>query len=328
MEREGYRYPKHGESMIPQLDSDGRLRHLLTLEDLPRTTMLQLLDRAGQIRDAAVGRVGKRNVLAGAAVCTLFFEPSTRTRSSFQLAAQRLGADVLNFDASTSSTRKGETARDTLKNIEAMGVRGFVVRHPDDGAVAMLAAQLGEGTSLINAGDGRSAHPTQGLLDMLTLRQAKGSDFSRLKVLIVGDVKHSRVARSDLQALRTLGAGEIRVCGPQALLPDDGTLADCAVGQDFDAMLDGVDALMMLRLQRERMEEGLVPSLEDYHARYGLTALRLRRAAVDAAVLHPGPVNRGVEITDEVVDGPQSWVLRQVCNGVAVRMAVLETLLG
>ncbi|KRG46628.1 aspartate carbamoyltransferase catalytic subunit [Stenotrophomonas panacihumi] len=314
--------------MTMQLDSNGRLRHLLTLEGLPRATLLQLLDRAGQIRDAAVGRVGKRNVLAGSAVCTLFFEPSTRTRSSFQLAAQRLGADVLNFDASTSSTRKGETDRDTLKNLEAMSVRGFVVRHPEDGAVARLAGEAGEGTALINAGDGRSAHPTQGLLDMLTLRQAKGSDFSKLKLVIVGDVKHSRVARSDLHALRTLGAGEIRVCGPAALLPEDGILDGCQVGDDLDAMLEGVDAVMMLRLQRERMEEGLVPSLEGYHARYGLTAERLRRAAPDAAVLHPGPINRGVEITDEVVDGPQSWVLRQVANGVAVRMAVLETLLG
>ena len=261
-------------------------------------------------------------------MCTLFFETSTRTRSSFQLAATRLGADVLNFDASTSSTRKGETARDTLKNLEAMGVRGFVVRHPDDGAVQALADAAGEGTALVNAGDCRSAHPTQGLLDMLNLRQAKGSDFSKLKVLIVGDVKHSRVARSDLHALRALGAGEVRVCGPASLLPDAETTAGCMVGDDFDAMLEGVDAVMMLRLQRERMEEGLVPSLEDYHARYGLTAQRLRRAAGDAAVLHPGPINRGVEITDEVADGPQSWVLRQVANGVAVRMAVLEHLLG
>jgi aspartate carbamoyltransferase catalytic subunit len=312
----------------PQLDSNGRLRHLLTLEGLPRATLLQLLDRAGQIRDAAVGRVGKRNVLAGTAVCTLFFEPSTRTRSSFQLAAQRLGADVLSFDASTSSTRKGETARDTLKNLEAMGVRGFVVRHPEDGAVERLAEAAGEGTALINAGDGRSAHPTQGLLDMLTLRHAKGGDFSKLKLVIVGDVKHSRVARSGLHALRTLGAGEVRVCGPQALLPDDATLDGCVVGDDFDAMLEGVDAVMMLRLQRERMEEGLVSSLADYHGRYGLTAERLRRAAPGAVVLHPGPINRGVEITDEVADGPQSCVLRQVANGVAVRMAVLETLLG
>lgn len=314
--------------MTQQLDSDGRLRHLLTLEGLPRATLLHLLDRAGQIRDAAVGRVGKRNVLAGTAVCTLFFEPSTRTRSSFTLAAQRLGADVLNFDASTSSTRKGETARDTMRNLEAMGVRGFIVRHHEDGAVGALADAAGEGTALINAGDGRSAHPTQGLLDMLTLRQAKGSDFSKLSVLIVGDVKHSRVARSDLHALRTLGVGRIRVCGPASLLPDDGTLAGCEVGHDLDAMLEGTDALMMLRLQRERMEEGLVESLEHYHEHYGLDAARLKRAAADAIVMHPGPINRGVEVTDEVADGPQSWVLRQVANGVAVRMAVLETLLG
>ncbi len=314
--------------MTQQLDSDGRLRHLLTLEGLPRATLLHLLDRAGQIRDAAVGRVGKRNVLAGTAVCTLFFEPSTRTRSSFTLAAQRLGADVLNFDASTSSTRKGETARDTMRNLEAMGVRGFIVRHHEDGAVEALADAAGEGTALINAGDGRSAHPTQGLLDMLTLRQAKGSDFSKLSVLIVGDVKHSRVARSDLHALRTLGVGRIRVCGPASLLPDDGTLAGCEVGHDLDAMLEGTDALMMLRLQRERMEEGLVESLEHYHEHYGLDAARLKRAAADAIVMHPGPINRGVEVTDEVADGPQSWVLRQVANGVAVRMAVLETLLG
>jgi aspartate carbamoyltransferase catalytic subunit len=314
--------------MTSQLDSDGRLRHLLTLDGLPRETLCRLIDRAGQIRDAALGRTPRRQALDGTTICTLFFEPSTRTRSSFHIAAQRLGADVLNFDASTSSTRKGETARDTLRNLEAMGVRGFIVRHAEDGAVAALAAEAGEGTALINAGDGRSAHPTQGLLDVLTIRQAKGADFSRLKILMVGDVNHSRVARSDLHALRTLGAGEIRVCGPQSLLPDDGTLAGCATGQDFDAMLDGADVVMMLRLQRERMEEGLVSSLEDYHRDYGLTATRLTRAAKDAVVLHPGPINRGVEITDEVADGPQSLVLRQVSNGVAIRMAVLEMLLG
>ena len=313
---------------LQQTDAQGRLLHLLTLEGLPRDTLLGLLDRAGQIRDAALGRAGRRNTLAGTAICTLFFEPSTRTRSSFHLAAQRLGADVLNFDASTSSTRKGETARDTLQNLEAMGVRGFVVRHPGDGVVAELAACAAEGTALVNAGDGCSAHPTQGLLDMLTLRQAKGADFSRLKLLMVGDVKHSRVARSDLHALRTLGAGQIRVCGPRALLPEDDTLAGCVVTDDLDAALEGVDAVMMLRLQRERMEEGLVRSLEEYHRDYGLTAARLTRAAPQAAVLHPGPINRGVEITDEVADGPQSWILQQVGNGVAVRMAVLEALLG
>ena len=310
-----------------QLDSEGRLRHLLTLDGLPRATLEGLLDRAGQLASDACGGSAMRGALAGKAVCTLFFEPSTRTRSSFSLAAQRLGADLLNFDASTASTTKGEADLDTLKTLEAMGVHGFVIRHKRDGAVAELAAAAEPGTVLLNAGDGRSNHPTQGLLDMLTLRQAKGGDFSTLKVVIVGDVKHSRVARSDLHALRALGCGEIRVCGPSALLPDDGTLDGCIVGDDFDAMLEGVDAAMMLRLQRERMVEGLVASLDDYHRDFGLNAQRLRRAAPDAIVMHPGPMNRGIEITDEVADGPQSRVLRQVANGVAVRMAVLEALL-
>jgi aspartate carbamoyltransferase catalytic subunit len=309
---------------MPQVDQHGRLRHLLTLEGLSPVTLAALLDRAQAMLDG----IDDRSTLEGVAVCTLFFEPSTRTRLSFQRAAQRLGADVLGFDASTSSTTKGETALDTLRNIEAMGVRGFVVRHAQDGAVAELAAHAAPGTALLNAGDGRSAHPTQGLLDMLTLRQAKGTDFRRLKVLIVGDVRHSRVARSDLHALRTLGAGEIRVCGPASLLPEDATLSGCIVTHDLDAALEHVDAVMMLRLQRERMNEGLVASLEDYHRDYGLTPQRLRRAAPNAVVLHPGPMNRGVEIDDAVADGPQSMILRQVRNGVAVRMAVLEALLG
>jgi aspartate carbamoyltransferase catalytic subunit len=312
---------------VAQVDAQGRLRHFLTLEGLPRTVLVRLLDLAQNFEDRR-GDISLRSTLVGRTVCTLFFEPSTRTRSSFQIAAQRLGADVLTFDASTSSTSKGETARDTMRTLEAMGVHGFVVRHKEDGAVATLAGEARPGTALINAGDGRIAHPTQGLLDMLTLRQAKGSDFSRLKVAIVGDVKHSRVARTDLHALRTLGAGEIRVCGPQSLLPTDSTLDGCVVTQDFDAALEGVDAIMMLRLQRERMEEGLVGSLDDYHRDYGLTATRLRRAASDAVVLHPGPMNRGVEIDDAVADGPQSLILRQVANGVAARMAVLEVLLG
>ena len=307
-----------------QLDARGRLRHLLALEQLPADVLDALLRRAqvfaaGEDAPAA---------LAGVAVCTLFFEPSTRTRLSFQLAAQRLGAHILNFDASTSSATKGETDLDTFRTIQAMGVRGFVVRHKGDGAVAALAEAANSGVAVLNAGDGRSHHPTQGLLDMLTLRQAKGDDFSKLKVVIVGDVTHSRVARSDLHALRALGCGEIRVCGPAALLPDDGTLNGCIVGDDFDAMLEGVDAAMMLRLQRERMAEGLVASLDDYHRDYGLTAARLRRAAPDAIVMHPGPMNRGVEIADDVADGPQSRVLAQVGNGVAVRMAALEALLG
>ena len=310
--------------MTANPDAAPRLQHLLTLEGMPRAQLVSLLDRAQQFVDHG----DRREALAGTAICTLFFEPSTRTRLSFQLAAQRLGADVLNFDVSTSSTRKGETARDTLKTIEAMGVRGFVIRHHDDGAVAALAAAADPGTALVNAGDGRSAHPTQGLLDMLTLRQAKGDDFRRLKVLIVGDVQHSRVARSDLHALQALGTGEVRVCGPQSLLPDPATLSGCTVSHDLDAALEGVDAVMMLRLQRERMDDGMVESLDDYHRQYGLTASRLRRADPGAVVLHPGPINRGVEITDEVADGPQSRVLTQVSNGVATRMAVLEALLG
>ena len=314
-------------TMTHQL-ADGRLRHLLTLDGLPRTALERLLERAQELTADAYGGTALRGVLAGRAVCTLFFEPSTRTRSSFSLAAQRLGADLLNFDASTASTTKGEADLDTLKTLEAMGVHGFVVRHKRDGAVAELAAAANPGTVLLNAGDGRSNHPTQGLLDVLTLRQAKGADFSALKVAIVGDVKHSRVARSDLHALRALGCGEIRVCGPASLLPDDGLLDGCVVTDDFDAALEGVDAAMMLRLQRERMAEGLVASLDDYHRDYGLSAERLRRAAPDAIVMHPGPMNRGIEIADDVADGPQSRVLRQVANGVAVRMAVLEALLG
>ncbi|MGN6151737.1 MAG: aspartate carbamoyltransferase catalytic subunit [Lysobacteraceae bacterium] len=310
-----------------QTNAGGVLHHLLTLDGMSRATMSRLLDRAQEFADGQAAP----DALRGTAMCTLFFEPSTRTRLSFQRAAQNLGADVLNFDAATSSTTKGETARDTLKNIEAMGVRGFVIRHHEDGVLNALARHIDPETRLINAGDGRSAHPTQGLLDMLTLRRRFGQDFSRLKVAIVGDVLHSRVARSDLHALRTLGAGEIRICGPAALLPpvDDsgGMLHGCTVTDDLDEAIEGVDVLMMLRLQRERMAQGLVASLDDYHRDYGLTAARLQRAAPGAAVLHPGPINRGVEIDDAVADGPQSLILRQVANGVAVRMAVLESLL-
>jgi aspartate carbamoyltransferase catalytic subunit len=300
------------------------MQHLLTLDGMPRATVVELLDRAQHFADVPADS----DALRGLAVCTLFFEPSTRTRMSFQLAAQRLGAHILNFDVSTSSARKGETALDTMRNLEAMGVRGFVVGHHHDGAVARLADGARVGTALLNAGDGRSNHPTQGLLDMLTLRQALGDDFARMRIAIVGDVKHSRVARSDLHALRALGATDIRVCGPAALLPADGTLDGLHVTQDIDEALDGANAVMTLRLQRERMEDGLVDSLEGYHRDYGITADRLRRAAPDAVVMHPGPINRGIEITDEVADGPNSLILRQVANGVLVRMAVLERLLA
>ena len=303
------------------------LHHLLTLEDMPHATLNALLVRAAKLRPQALGLI-ERQPLRGHTVVNLFFEASTRTRSSFQLAAVRLGADVLNFEAAHSSTRKGESLLDTLRNLEAMGAGLFVVRHAESGAVAELARCAARTTSIINAGDGRNAHPTQGLLDMLTIRQHKGEDFSRLTIALVGDLRHSRVARSDLHALRTLGAGEIRVAAPPALLPEPHQLAGTRVCHDLDAALDGADVVMMLRLQRERMEEGLVASLEDYHRDWGLSRARLGRAKPNAIVMHPGPMNRGVEIDDEVADGPQSVILQQVSNGVAVRMAVLETLAG
>lgn len=307
--------------MNQKLDANA---HLLDLATMSRGRIEMLLDRADHF--ASGGAVPR--ALEGIAVCTLFFEPSTRTRLSFQLAAQRLGANVLGFDVSSSSASKGETDLDTLRTLEAMGVRGFVVRHRDDGAVRALAGCAGPGTILVNAGDGCSAHPTQGLLDMLTLRQAKGPDLSGLKVLLIGDVRHSRVARSDLHGLRILEAGQVRICAPAPLLPPAAELAGCEVVPDLDEAMRGVDVVMLLRLQRERMVEGLVESLDDYHRDYGLDARRLRLAAPDAVVMHPGPVNRGVEVSDEVADGPQSLILRQVANGVAVRMAVLEALLG
>ena len=313
--------------MSLQFFPDGRFKHFLSLEDVPAATLENLLDDAQELRANALGGTALRQLLSGKTVCNLFFENSTRTRSSFLLAAQRLGADVFTFDASTSSGKKGETDIDTLKNLEAMGVNTFVIRHSENGAVEKLAAAANEGTSVINAGDGRHQHPTQGLLDMLSIRQTKGNDFSKLKILIAGDIKHSRVARSDLNALRTLNTGEIRVCGPASLLPTDGTIDSCTRYENFDQAIKDVDVVMMLRLQRERMEEGLVASLDGYFQDYGLTQKRLASAKLDAIVMHPGPMNRGVEIADEVADGPQSIILPQVSNGVAVRMAVLKALL-
>jgi len=303
-------------------------RHLLTLHQLGKARIEALLRHAEWMRPHATGGVAMRERLRGRTVMNLFFEASTRTRSSFQLAAQRLGADVLNFDAAVSSTRKGETFLDTFLNLQAMGADLFVIRVAESDALQELQHHVMPGVSLVNAGDGRAAHPTQGLLDMLTIRQHKGTDFSALKVLLVGDIKHSRVARSDLHALQALGAGEIRVCAPDNLLPQRDELVGCQIFSTLDEAIQGVDVIMMLRLQRERMEEGLVTSLDDYHRHFGLDTSRLAQASRDAIVLHPGPMNRGVEITDAVADGPQSVILQQVSNGVAVRMAVLDALVN
>lgn len=301
------------------------LRHLITLKDLGRERIVALLDRAVSLR--ASWRQGRLSpLLANRTVMNLFFEASTRTRTSFELAARRLGADVINFDIASSSTSKGETLEDTLATLEAMDADAFIVRHKENGTPARLAAHARR-AAIVNAGDGNHAHPTQGLLDLLTIRDRKG-DTKGLNVTICGDVRHSRVARSDIDGLAQLGAGEIRICGPAALLPDAAEFPECRIVEDFDAALDGSDVVIMLRLQKERMQTALGIGESEYFATYGLNLTRLRRAKPDAMVMHPGPMNRGIEIADDVADGPQSVILDQVANGIFVRMAVLAELLG
>jgi aspartate carbamoyltransferase catalytic subunit len=308
-----------------QLDSEGELRHLITLAGLGRERIVALLDRAATLRDS-YRRGGLERLLGGRTIVNLFFEPSTRTRTSFELAARRLGADVVNFDIANSSTSKGETHEDTLATLEAMDADAFVVRHKDNGMPARLAAHARR-AAIVNAGDGNHAHPTQGLLDLLTIRDRKG-DIDGLNVTICGDVRHSRVARSDIDGLRQLGAAEVRLCGPAALLPDAAEFPGCRLVERFDEALDGADVVVMLRLQKERMQGALGMNEADYFAAYGLSTARLRLARRDAIVMHPGPINRGVEIADDVADGAQSVILDQVANGIFARMAVLATLLG
>jgi aspartate carbamoyltransferase catalytic subunit len=310
-----------------QLDADGRLRHLLTLEGLSRTQLLDLLERAEALRAASDNGAKPLDLLHGRTVVNLFFEPSTRTRTSFDLAAQRLGATVINFDIASSSTVKGESLIDTVHTLEAMRCDAFVVRHREAGTPARIAARLRSAAAVLNAGDGNHAHPTQGLLDALTLRRHR-PDFTRLRVVICGDIRHSRVARSDAQALVALGAGEVRLCAPPELAPDAEELPMCRRFHDFDEAIAGADVVIMLRLQKERMHSAAIPSEADYFQRYGLSAARLARAHPDCLVMHPGPINRGVEIASAVADGPQSLILEQVANGVFVRMAVLAELLA
>ena len=306
-----------------QLDANGKLRHFLSVETLSREILTEILDTAENfagINDKAIKKVP---LLRGKTVANLFFENSTRTRTTFELAAKRLSADVLNVSMSTSSTKKGETLLDTLRNLEAMQCDMFVVRHQDSGAAHFIAQHVAPHINIINAGDGRHSHPTQAMLDMFTIRHYKG-DFSKLTVAVVGDIAHSRVARSQLHALRTLGTKEIRVAGPHTLIPSELDHLGVKVFTDFDAALDGVDVIIMLRLQTERMKGALLPSADEYYSRYGLTTERLKLAAPDAIVMHPGPTNRGVEIEGLVADGPQSVILQQVTFGIAVRMAVMS----
>lgn len=304
-----------------QLNRDGDLKHFLSTEGLSRQVLTQILDRADGFLD---GHGGIRNepILAGRTVMNLFFEPSTRTRTTFEVAAKRLSADVLNIDISKSSTSKGETLRDMLWNLEAMTADIFVVRHGLSGAAHFIASQVTPRIAVINAGDGRHAHPTQAMLDMLTIRRHAG-DFSQLTVAIIGDIRHSRVARSEIHALQTLGAKEIRVIGPRTLLPRDFHELGVQVFEDMEAGMRDVDVAIALRIQNERMESALLPGSSEFYAMYGLTQERLRVAKPGCLVMHPGPINRGVEIESEVADGPQSLILKQVNYGIAVRMAVL-----
>ncbi|PCH65474.1 MAG: aspartate carbamoyltransferase catalytic subunit [Gammaproteobacteria bacterium] len=310
-----------------QLTDSGQLRHFLTIEGLKLPLLTEIMDRAEQFSSIANRQVKKVPLLRGKTIFNLFFENSTRTRTTFELAAKRLSADVINLNINTSATSKGESLLDTLHNLEAMHSDMFVVRHSQSGAAEFIAQHVAPHVSVINAGDGCHAHPTQAMLDMFTIRRHK-QHFPDLRVAIVGDILHSRVARSQIQALSTLGVGEIRVIGPKTILPTDTQTLGVHVYHDMAAGLDGVDVVIMLRLQHERMQGALVPSAREYFDCFGLTDEKLKLAKPDAIVMHPGPINRGVEIASTVADGPQSVILEQVTHGIAIRMAVMAMTLG
>ena len=308
-----------------QVGADGKLLHLLTTEGLPADTIRRILDTADQFVSVGERDVKKVPLLRGKTIFNVFFENSTRTRTTFEIAAKRLSADVINLNVGASSTTKGETLLDTVWNLQAMDADMFVVRHSQSGAPHLIARHVKPGVAVINAGDGRHAHPTQGLLDMYTIRHYK-RDFSALTVAIVGDVLHSRVARSQIHALKTLGVPDLRVIAPKTLLPAQVERLGVRVFNDMDAGLRDCDVVIMLRLQNERMNGALLPSAGEFFKRYGLTAAKLARAKPDAIVMHPGPMNRGVEIDSPVADGLQSVILPQVTFGIAVRMAVMSML--
>jgi aspartate carbamoyltransferase catalytic subunit len=315
----------------PQLNADGKLIHLLAIDGLPREVLLHILDTAASFLGIADREVKKVPLLRGKSVFNLFFENSTRTRTTFEIAAKRLSADVINLDINKSSTAKGETLLDTIDNLCAMHADMFVVRHAESGAPYLIAEHLRrmghDDIHVVNAGDGRHAHPTQGLLDMYTIRHFK-AHFEPLAVAIVGDILHSRVARSNIAALTTLGAREVRVIGPKTLLPADLASMGVKVCHDMREGLRDCDVVIMLRLQNERMDGALLPSASEYFKHYGLTPEKLALARPDAIVMHPGPMNRGVEIDSTVADGPQAVILNQVTFGIAVRMAVMSILAG
>lgn len=311
----------------PQLNKHGELVHLLSIEGLPQAIIHQILDTAGTFLSVNDREVKKVPLLRGKSVFNLFFENSTRTRTTFEIAAKRLSADVLNLDIARSSTAKGETLLDTVANLSAMHADMFVVRHGESGAPYLIAQHCAPHVHVVNAGDGRHAHPTQGLLDMYTIRHYK-KDFRNLTVAIVGDIVHSRVARSDIHALNILGVPEIRAVGPKTLVPGDLREMGVKVCHDMAEGIRDADVIIMLRLQNERMSGAMLPSAGEFFKNFGLTPEKLALAKPDAIVMHPGPINRGVEIASDVADGKQSVILPQVTFGIAVRMAVMSILAG
>lgn len=313
----------------PQLNAAGELIHLLSIEGLPKALIHRILDTAESFLSVTDREVKQVPLLRGKSVFNVFFENSTRTRTTFEIAAKRLSADVVNLNIGSSSTSKGESLIDTIDNLAAMSADMFVMRHSESGAPTFLAQHLNRVTDgrihVINAGDGRHAHPTQALLDMYTIRHYK-QDFTKLRVAIVGDILHSRVARSDIHALTTLGVPEVRAVGPRTLLPGHLESMGVQVHHDLVEGIRDCDVIIMLRLQKERMTGALIPSAQEYYKHFGLTEEKLKAAKPDAIVMHPGPMNRGVEIDSAVADGPQSVILNQVTFGIAVRMAVMSIL--
>ncbi len=305
-----------------QLDQNGRLRHFLSIAGLSRELLIEIMDTAESFGGVADQVVKKVPLLRGKTVVNLFFENSTRTRTTFELAAKRLSADVLNVNIATSATSKGESLLDTIRNLEAMHVDMFVVRHASSGAAHFIASHVAPHISVINAGDGSHAHPTQAMLDMFTIRQIKGR-IEGLIVVIVGDILHSRVARSQISALIKLGVQEVRVIAPRTLIPEGIQSFGVHVFEQIDSALSGADVVIALRLQKERMSGAFLPSEHEYFSCYGLTEQRLKHAKNDVTVMHPGPINREVEIESRVVDGPHSVILQQVSNGIAIRMATM-----
>ena len=307
-----------------QIREDGRLRHFLSTEGLTRELLTEVLDTAESFAGVTEQSVKKVPLLRGKTIVNLFFEASTRTRTTFELAAKRLSADVLNINVTASAAVKGETLLDTLRNLQAMHVDMFIVRHADSGTAHFIARHVQPHVSVINAGDGRHAHPTQAMLDMFTIRREKGADFGRLAVAIVGDIAHSRVARSQIHALNILNTGDVRIVAPRTLIPAHIEALGVRVFHDLREGLRDADVVIMLRLQRERMLGAMLPSEHEYYQLYGLTDEKLSIAKPDVTVMHPGPINRGVEMDSRVADGPRSVILQQVTYGIAVRMAVMS----